>query len=146
MSISNALAIPLRRAFDDMHRLLGKPALYVVPWQTPTGLTYDADLDAWVTGDGSAPDPDLYTLTKTAIPALWGADAASLALSLGGVVATGDLVAIAKAQYSADLAGAMMVICGSPTTGKRYTVANLENAPDGGAAVFVVATLKRSEQ
>jgi hypothetical protein len=144
VTINLALKRTLERAFDHIHRQLGKPALYAVPWQTPTGLTYDADVDAWVAGE-SAPDPDLYTLTKTAIPALWGADAAALALSLGGVVATGDLVAIAKAQYSADLAGAMMVITGSHD-GERYTVANLENAPDGGAAVFVVATLKRREQ
>lgn len=145
MSINNTLRIPLERAFNEMHRLLGKPALYAVPWQTPTGLIYDADLDAWVAADGTVPDPDLYTLTRAAIPALWGADAASLVLTLGGVIATGDLVAIAKAQYQPDLAGAMMVITGSPD-GKRYRVSNLENAPDGGAAVFVVATLQRKEQ
>lgn len=145
MSIAASLRLPLVRAFDNLHRQLGRPALYAVPWQTPAGLTYDADLDAWVAADGTVPDPNLYTLTKTAIPALWGADAASLALTLGGVVATGDLVAIAKAQYQPDLAGAMMVITGSPD-GKRYRVSNLENAPDGGAAVFVVVTLQRKEQ
>jgi hypothetical protein len=145
VTINLVLKRALERGFDVIHRQLGKPAIYAVPWQTPTGLTYDADVDAWVAGDGSAPDPDLYALTKTAIPALWGEDAAALALSLGGVVASGDLVAVARAQYATDLAGAMMVITGSHS-GKRYTVANLENAPDGGSAVFVVATLKRREQ
>jgi len=146
MAVNAGLRIGLTRAFDDLHRLLNRPALYAYPWQTPAGLTYDADVDAWVSGAGAAPDPDLYSLTYYAVPALWGPNAEALTLALGGVVATGDQVAIAKAEYQPRLAGAMMVITGSPTTGEKFTLVGLDNAPDGGAAIFVVANLKRREQ
>ena len=145
MSVADKLRLPLERAFDRHRRLLGRPVLYAIPWQTPSGATYDADVDAWLSdADGSVVTKTPSELTSTAIPALWGADAEALVLALGGVVTSGDLVAIARATYQSDLDGAMEVVTGS-LTGDRYTVADLENAPDGSAAMFVVATLNRRE-
>jgi len=143
--VDAAFRLAFEGTFAHIHRLLGRPALYAYPWQTPAGLTYDADVDAWVNGAGAAVEPDLYSLTYAAVPALWGADAESLALALGGVIRAGDVVAIAKAEYQPQLAGAMMVRAGSPG-GEKYTIVNLENAPDGGAAIFVVAGMARREQ
>lgn len=145
MAVSAALAIPLLQAFDELRRMLGSPMVYAFPWQTPSGLTYDADVDAWVASDGSVPDPDLYSLDYTAVPALWGADAEGLALTLGGVSAGGDMVAVARAQYGEALAGAFMVRAGA-VDGEKYTITGLENAPDGSAGVFVVARMKRRER
>lgn len=145
MAVSPALSIPLLQAFDQLRSMLGGPMIYAFPWQTPAGLAYDGDVDAWVAGDGSAPDPDLYSLSYETIPALWGADAESLALTLGGVSARGDLVAVARAQYGEALAGAFMVRVGA-TDGEKYTITGLENAPDGSAGVFVVARMKRRER
>lgn len=144
MAVDPSLSLLLLAAFEDFRRILGGPVIYVYPWQTPTGLTYDADVDAWVAGDGSAPDPDLYSLSGAEVPALWGADAESLALNMGGLAQTGDLVAIARAEYSDELAGAFMVRVGSEA-GDKYSIAGLENAPDGSADVFVVARLRRRE-
>lgn len=140
-----SVALPLLGAFDELRLLLGGPALYAFPWQTPAGLSYDADVDAWVAGDGSAADPDLYSLSYTGIPALWGADAESLVLTLGGLAARGDVVAVARAEYGPQLTGAFMVRTGG-VDGDKYSVAGLENAPDGSAGVFVVARLKRRER
>lgn len=145
MAVSPMLRLPLVRAFDNLHSQLNSPQLYAVPWQTPTGLTYDADVDAWVNGAGAVVDPDLYTVSYYTIPALWGADSEGLALVIAGVSVSGDLAAIARAEYAPQLAGVMYVACGS-LSGERYTVRNLENAPDGGAAVFVVAQLARRER
>ena len=144
MAMADAMRLAFERMFDHIHRELGSPSIYAVPFQTPSGLTYDADLDAWVDDSGSVPDPALYSLTMYGIPALWGADADNLILNMGGVVTDGDLVAIAKAAYQSQIDGAMMVRTGSQA-GDKYNVTSLENAPDGGAAVFVVARLRRRE-
>lgn len=143
--VSPSLSLPLLSAFDQFRQMLGSPFIYAFPWQTPAGLSYDPDVDAWVAGDGSAPDPDLYSLTYETIPALWGADAESLVLTLGGLARTGDLVAIARAEYGEALAGAFMVRTGS-VDGEKYNVAGVENAPDGSAAIFAVARLRRRER
>lgn len=145
MAVSPRLRLPLLRAFDNLHQRLSNPQIYAVPWQTPAGLSYDADVDAWVNGAGAAVDPDLYTVSFYTVPALWGADAEGLILALGGISVSGDLAAIAKAEYGPYLAGTMYVAVGG-IGGDRYVVKNLENAPDGGAAVFVVATLQRRER
>lgn len=145
MAVNAGLRVALLRAFDDLHRQLDRPALYAVPWQTPAGATYDADVDAWLDGTGAVVTKTPAELTYYAIPALWGANAESLALTLGGVSAGGEMAAVARAQYQPQLAGAMLVVLGS-LTGDKYTLANLESAPDGGAAIFAVAGLKRKEQ
>lgn len=139
-----SVRLPLVQTFDEMWKLLGRPKIYTVPWQTPDGLTYDPDVDSWVDGDGDVVTKTPSELTTSEIPALWGADAEAFALSLAGISVSGDIVAIAKAAYQTDLEGAMEVVTGS-LAGDRYTVADLENAPDGDAAVFVVAHLKRRE-
>lgn len=145
MAVSPALSIPLLQAFDQLRSMLGNPMVYAFPWQTPAGLTYDSDVDAWVAADNSVPDPDLYSLDYTAVPALWGADAEGLALTLGGVSASGDMVAIARAQYGEALAGAFMIRAGA-VNGEKYTITGIENAPDGSAGVFVVARMRRRER
>lgn len=142
--VADSVRLPLTVAFEEMWRLLGRPKIYAVPWQTPGGLTYDADVDAWLDGSGEVATKDPADLTTVAIPALWGADAEEFVLGLGGVSSGGELVAIAKAAYQSDLEGAMMVVTGS-LSGDQYTVADLENAPDGGAAIFVVAQLRRRQ-
>lgn len=146
MAINGALRLALTRSFEALHRALGRPALYAIPWQVPAGLSYDADVDAWIDGSGAVADPDLYSLTYNAIPALWGMDAEALVMALAGVSVSGDAVAIALAEYQPQLDGALMVRAGSPTSGEKYSVTRLENAPDGGAAVFVVAGLQRRER
>lgn len=141
----NSLRLPFIRTFDTMRRFLGRPALYAIPWQTPSGATYRAEFDNWLDGDDEVVSKTPAELTYYAIPALWGADAEALLLSLGGMGRTGDLVGIAKAEYSAQLDGAMMVVTGS-LSGKRYNVAGVENAPDGGSDnIFVVVQLNRRE-
>ena len=145
MAVTAKIRLPLLRVFNGLQARLGHPKLYIFPWQTPVGLTYDADLDAWVNGAGQAVDPDLYDQLYTEIPALWGADAESLALAMGGITATGDLVVIAKAEYASTLTGAYLVRTGAPD-GEKYVVSGSENAPDGGAAVFTVVNLKRREK
>jgi len=139
-----SVRLPLVQMFDEMWKLLGRPKIYAVPWQTPAGLTYDSDVDAWLDGNGDVVTKTPAELTTSEIPALWGADAEQFALGLAGISVSGDIVAIAKATYQSSLAGAMEVVTGS-LAGDRYTVENLENAPDGGAAVFVVAQLRRRE-
>lgn len=139
-----SVRLPLGQTFDEIWRLLGRPKIFAVPWQTPAGLTYDADVDDWLDGDGEVVTKTPSELTYTEIPALWGADAEQFVLGLGGISASGDIVAIARATYQSNLEGSMMVVTGS-LSGDQYTVVDLENAPDGGAAVFVVAQLRRRE-
>lgn len=143
--VNSALSIPLLQTFDELRRLLGDPLLYVVPWQTPVGATYDADVDAWLDGSGDVVTKTPAELTYSAVPALWGADAESLALALGGLQAGGDLVGIARYSYYATFDGCLMVVAGS-ITGDQYTVTGLEAAPDGSSDVFVVVRLRRRDQ
>lgn len=132
----------LVRAFDRLHTLLGSPVVFVIPAQTPSGAHNDANFDAWRSdADDSVVTKTPTELTSTEVPALWGADAEALALQMGGVVPSGDLVLIAKATYQATFDGAMEVVTGS-LTGERYTISGMENAPDG-TSVFVVVSLKQ---
>lgn len=140
--VSGSLRLPLLRAFESFRRKLGGPKVYVIPRQTPAGLTYDADVDAWIDGDGEVVTKEPAELEYHEIPALWGADASNMLLAMGGVLGKGDVVAVAESRYRARFDSAMEVVTGS-LYGERYTVAGLENAPDGGGAVFVVAQLRR---
>lgn len=144
MAIDSSLRLALVEAFDELHRMLNRPALYAIPWQTPAGASYDADVDAWVDGDGDVVTKTPAELTYHTIPALWGADTNGFIMALGGLSAGGDLVAIAKAAYRNQIEGSMMVVTGS-LSGEKYNITNLENAPDGGAAIFVVVELQRRE-
>lgn len=144
MAIDSSLRLALVEAFDELHRMLNRPALYAIPWQTPAGASYDGDVDAWVDGDGDVVTKAPAELTYHAIPALWGADTSGFIMALGGLSASGDLVAIAKAAYRSQIEGSMMVVTGS-LSGEKYSITNLENAPDGGAAIFVVVELQRRE-
>ena len=145
MPINGAVRVPLLRTFDHLHRDLDRPALYGIPWQVPSGTTYDEDIDAWIDGNGDVVTKTPSELSYYAIPALWGADAEGLALAMGGIVGGGDLVGIAKADYSSQLEGSFYVVTGS-LSGDAYNVSFIENAPDGGAAVFTVIRLQRKEQ
>jgi hypothetical protein len=120
--------------------------IFVIPRQTPAGLSYDPDVDAWLDGDGDVVAKEPSELGYYEVPALWGADASNFVLSMGGVLGRGDVVAIAKAEYRGYFEAVMEVVTGS-LYGERYNLAGLENAPDGnaasGAAVFVVAQLRR---
>lgn len=138
----NSLALPLKLAFANFRQLLGNPVVYVVPRQTPAGLTYDSDVDAWVDGDGDVVTRQPAELTYYQVPALWGSDSSNMLLALGGILGRGDLVAVALAEHRSKFDAAMEVVTGT-LTGNRYVVAGLENAPDGGAPVFVVAQLRR---
>jgi hypothetical protein len=146
MGVSSGVRLPLIRAFEGMRRRLGSPLVYVIPKYDPPGLTYDSDVDAWIDGDGDVVTKEPAELSYYEVPALWGADASNFVLSMGGVLGQGDVVAIAKAQYRDYFDVAREVVTGD-LYGSRYTVAGLENAPDGGepagAAVFVVAQLRR---
>lgn len=138
-----SLRVPLTRAFEALRRKLGGPKVFVIPRQTPAGLTYDPDTDAWVDGDGDVVTREPAELSYYEIPALWGADASNMVLAMGGVLGRGDVVAVAKSQYRAYFEQAMEVVTGS-LYGRRYSVAGLEDAPDGmDAPVFVVAQLRR---
>lgn len=142
----SALSVAFGRAFDQLRRLLGSPVIYAIPWQSPSGATYDADVDAWLDDStGAVVTKTPAQLTSTEIAALWGADAENLVLSMGGIVPTGDMIAITKTADYSNLDGAMMVVTGS-LTGDKYNLVKLENAPDGGQAIFAVATLQRKEQ
>jgi hypothetical protein len=146
MAISGSLRLPLIRAFETMRRKLGGPKVYVIPKYDPPGLTYDADVDTWIDGDGDVVTREPAELSYYEVPALWGADASNMVLAMGGVIGQGDVVAVAKSQYRAYFDAAREVVTGD-LYGSRYSVAGLENAPDGGepagAAVFVVAQLRR---
>lgn len=138
-----SVRLPLTRTFESLRRKLGGPKVFVIPRQTPAGLTYDADVDAWIDGDGDVVSKEPAELTYYEVPALWGADASNMVLAMGGILGKGDVVAVAKSQYRAYFDGAREVVTGS-LYGERYNVAGLEDAPDGMAApVFVVAQLRR---
>lgn len=144
MAMRDPYRLALVRAFERLWRIVGRPHLYAVPWQVPAGASYSANVDAWLDGDGDVVSKAPAELTYYAVPALWGADANALALALGGVVDSGELVAIAKYEHQAKISGAMLVATGS-LDGNRYTVRGIENAPDGEAGVFVAASLVRRE-
>ncbi len=144
MAMRDPYRLALVRAFERLWRIAGRPTLYAVPWQVPAGASYSANVDAWLDGDGDVVAKTPAELTYYAVPALWGADANALAIVLGGVVDSGELVAIAKYEHQAKISGAMLVATGS-LSGNRYTVRGIENAPDGEAGVFVVASLVRRE-
>lgn len=144
MAMRDPYRVTFERAFDSLWRALGRPHVYAVPWQAPTGASYSADVDAWLDGDGAVVTKAPAELTYYEVPAIWGADASQFAQVLGGVVNTGELVCVAKYEHQAKVNGAMMVVTGS-LTGNRYTVRDVENAPDGEAGVFVVASLVRRE-
>lgn len=144
MAVDAAYRVGLERGFDSMRRIFGNPVIYIVPPQTPAGLTYSEDYDAWLDGGGNVVTKTPSELTSVSAPALWGQDAETVLLALGGTVNQGDLIALTKASYAAQLRAAIMIVTGS-ITGDIYDVDNVENAPDGGAAVFAVARLRRKE-
>lgn len=143
MAVSNSLRLPLLRTFDTFRRMLGGPNIFIIPRQVPVGLSYDPDVDAWIDGDGHVVTKEPAELTSYEVPALWGADASNFVLQMGGVLGQGDVVAITRAQYRQYFDGAMEVVTGD-LYGERYSVAGLEDAPDGmEAPIFVVAQLRR---
>jgi len=144
MAMRDPYRLALVKAWERLWRTVGRPHLYAVPWQVPAGASYNANVDAWLDGDGDVVAKAPAELTYYAIPAMWGADANALALALGGVVDSGELVAVAKYEHAATINGAMMVVTGS-LSGRRYTVRGVENAPDGEAGVFVAVNLARRE-
>ena len=144
MAMRSPYRVQFVRAFDGLWRALGRPHVYAVPWQVPSGANYSADVDAWLDGDGDVVTKTPAQLTYYEVPAIWGADASELARALGGVVSSGELVCVAKYEHVAKISGAMLVATGS-LSGSRYTVRDVESAPDGEAGVFVVASLVRRE-
>jgi len=134
---------PLLRAFDHLRRILGSPFVYAVPKEPPEGLTYDDRIDSWVDGSGDPVTRETFELLTNKVPALWGADTEGLNLTMGGIVPSGDLVAIAKFENKAKFDDVLYVATGT-LDGDRYNVDSLENAPDGSlTGVFVVVGLGR---
>jgi len=143
VAMRGPLRVQFTRTFDQLHRLLGRPKVYVFPWQVPAGSNYDPTVDAWVDADGDVVSKANSDLTYYAVPALWGADANSFVAAMGGEVGEGQVVAVAKFEHRAKFDAAFMVVPGDLSGGARYTVRGLENAPDGESGVFVVANLSK---
>lgn len=140
MSQSAVYRIGLENAFADLRRITGRPSIRVYPWQVPSGLSYSSDLDGWIDGDGDIVTRTDDQLDYYDVPALWGEDAESLILGMGGISAQGGVVAVANVDYLYLFNAAMMIVA----DGERYTVNEVGTGPDGLAA-FVVAEMSRRE-
>ena len=105
---------------------------------------YDEEVDAWL-DNGEVVEKANDALVYDEVPALWGADADDFALLLGGVVTQGQVTAITKAEHKGKFEPLRFMVVTGSINGDRYKVTGVENAPDGDAAVFVVAVLQRWE-
>lgn len=130
----------VRSMFRAAHRAVGKPALFLIPpvsaWTLPSGVTYDAYRDTFVTS-GGAPQAVLWSdQTLTRVDYLPDRALTGLTFSLTGIVPE-DTTPVAI-LWSRETETALRAAWGVSLGGELYRVATIDLAPAGVTPAYLL--------
>lgn len=133
------------QSFRRLRQLAGNPTMKVVKdreeWSSvvPSGYSYDADYDRFVSSSGTVWDETTVSLPYTTVNILPSSGVAALDLAVGGITDTGDRrVRILPADKTTVEAGQWVEL-----DGHKYDLGQITAFPAGAALWYDVELRKR---
>lgn len=130
----------VRAMFRAAHRVAGKPSLYLIPpvasWVLPTGVTYDAYRDIFITSGGAPQATPWRDQTLARVDYLPDRANTGIIFGVTGIVPEDSTPVVLL--WSSETESALRVAWGVSLDGDLYRVATIDLAPVGVTPAYLL--------